>query len=60
RDVYKRQVLLTAHPETCDSLAELLGWEGAWEAEAAEPSGAVLVGRYPETAVALDALLTGA
>ena len=53
-------LLLAAHPATCDALADLLGCEGAWETEAAEPSGAALVGRYPETAVALEALLTGA
>ncbi|MFE6183279.1 hypothetical protein ACFQ6U_02335 [Streptomyces sp. NPDC056465] len=54
-----RAALLAAHPETCDSLAELLGCEGTWAAEAQEPSGAVLVGRHPETAAALEALLTG-
>ncbi|MCX5417275.1 DUF5682 family protein [Streptomyces sp. NBC_00059] len=52
-----RAVLLAAHPETCDSLAELLGCEGTWETEA--PSGAILVGRHPETAEALEALLAG-
>lgn len=55
----RRAVLLAAHPETCDSLAELLGCEGAWEVEAEEPSGAVLVSRHPETAAALEALLAG-
>ncbi|MFJ8881865.1 hypothetical protein ACIRJR_00450 [Streptomyces sp. NPDC102402] len=56
----RRAVLLAAHPETCDSLAELLGCEGTWEAEIPEPSGAVLVGRHPETAAAVEALLAGA
>ncbi|MFB4421294.1 DUF5682 family protein [Streptomyces sp. QL37] len=55
----RRAVLLAAHPETCDSVAELLGCEGTWEAEAPAPSGAVLVGRHPETATALEALLAG-
>ncbi|MFE9724304.1 hypothetical protein ACFYQ5_12130 [Streptomyces sp. NPDC005794] len=55
----RRAVLLAAHPETCDSVAELLGYEGTWEAEAPAPSGAVLVGRHPETAAALEALLAG-
>ncbi|MGW0790126.1 hypothetical protein ACWD04_18190 [Streptomyces sp. NPDC002911] len=55
----RRAVLLAAHPETCDSVAELLGYEGTWEAEAPASSGAVLVGRHPQTAAALEALLAG-
>lgn len=52
-------VLLTAHPDTCDALADLLGWEGTWEKADPGPPGAALVGRYPDTAVALEMLLTG-
>ncbi|WP_255953780.1 DUF5682 family protein [Streptomyces odontomachi] len=51
--------LLVAHPATCDALAELLGCDGEWETADAAPSGAVLTGRYPETAAALEALLVG-
>ncbi|MEV2246371.1 hypothetical protein [Streptomyces sp. NPDC049970] len=54
-----RAALLVAHPETCDSVAELLGCAGTWEAEAPVPSDAVLVGRHPETAAALETLLAG-
>ncbi|UNO44102.1 hypothetical protein KGS77_21295 [Streptomyces sp. MST-110588] len=50
--------LLTAHPATCDAVATLLGCEGTWEQPDAGPPGAVLVGRHPDTAVALEALLT--
>ncbi|MFC8077137.1 hypothetical protein ACFUN8_16605 [Streptomyces sp. NPDC057307] len=52
--------LLTAYPATCDAVADLLGYEGTWETTAsAGPSGAVLTRRHPETAEALEALLTG-
>ncbi|MDX3325677.1 DUF5682 family protein [Streptomyces sp. ME02-6979-3A] len=54
-----RAALLAAHPETCDSLAALMGCEGPWETEPPAPSGAVLAGRHPETATALEALLAG-
>ncbi|MFF2729127.1 hypothetical protein ACFVS9_14650 [Streptomyces sp. NPDC058008] len=54
-----RAALLGAYPETCDSVAELLGCEGVWETETPDPSGAVLVGRHPETAEAVELLLTG-
>ncbi|MDI3407018.1 hypothetical protein QIS96_24790 [Streptomyces sp. B-S-A6] len=67
----KRSTLLVAHPQTCDALAGLLGYDGAWAS--ADPGadagsgtgsgtgggGAVLVGRHPETAAALGALLGG-
>ncbi|WP_326701781.1 DUF5682 family protein [Streptomyces sp. NBC_01754] len=49
--------LLAAHPAACDAVAELLGCEGMWET--AGPPGAVLTGLYPDTAAALEALLTG-
>ncbi|MEU9851341.1 hypothetical protein [Streptomyces sp. NPDC047985] len=52
--------LLAAHPATCDAVASLLGCDGSWEAVETGPSGAALVGRHPETAVALEALLAGA
>ncbi|MFE3516337.1 hypothetical protein [Streptomyces sp. NPDC059166] len=52
-----RSALLAAHPETCDSLAELLGCPVRWEAGHPVPSGALLLGRHPETAQALGALL---
>lgn len=49
--------LLSAHPATCDALADLLGCEGTWETAEATPAGAALLARHPETATALDALL---
>ncbi|MDV9194709.1 DUF5682 family protein [Streptomyces sp. Wh19] len=53
--------LLAAHPATCDAVAGLLGWEGTWEtAEPDRPADAALLGRHPETAVALEVLLSGA
>ncbi|WP_432102325.1 hypothetical protein [Streptomyces sp. bgisy091] len=52
-----RSELLAAHPETCDSLAELLGCSGPWEAATPASPGALLLGRHPETAEALGALL---
>lgn len=54
-----RALLLAAHPETCDSLAELLGCEDTWDTEAAAPTGSLLTARHPETAEALEALLAG-
>ncbi|GGK96126.1 hypothetical protein Sme01_31580 [Sphaerisporangium melleum] len=48
--------LLAAHPATCDAVATLLGCDGAWEAAA--PRGAELLDRHPDTALALEALLT--
>ncbi|MFJ5197460.1 hypothetical protein ACIQCQ_36045 [Streptomyces sp. NPDC088394] len=53
--------ILAAHPATCDAVAGLLGWEVTWEtAEPDRPAGAALLGRHPETAVALEVLLSGA
>ncbi|WP_405708424.1 MULTISPECIES: hypothetical protein [unclassified Streptomyces] len=53
--------LLAEHPATCDAVANLLGCEGTWQtAEAGRPAGAVLTGRHPETAAALEVLLAGA
>lgn len=52
--------LLAAHPETCDAVAGLLGWEGTWESlGSGRAAGAVLAGRHPDTAMALAALLAG-
>lgn len=53
--------LLAAHPATCDAVADLLGWDGTWLTPAQEDSaarGALLLDRHPETAKALEALLT--
>ncbi|WP_375165407.1 hypothetical protein [Streptomyces sp.] len=49
--------LLAAHPATCDAVADLLGCDGAWVA-AGPSSGAALTARHPETAKALESLLT--
>ncbi|OPC78149.1 hypothetical protein B4N89_38785 [Embleya scabrispora] len=52
--------LLVAHPHTCDVVARLLGCEDTWEQGAGEePRGAALLGRYPATAEAVEALLAG-
>ncbi|WP_329527888.1 hypothetical protein [Streptomyces sp. NBC_01462] len=51
--------LLAAHPGTCDAVATLLGCEGTWRTADPGPSGAALAARHPDTAVALEALLTG-
>ncbi|MFF1649085.1 hypothetical protein [Streptomyces sp. NPDC058240] len=52
--------LLAAHPATCDAVASLLGCEGTWETADSGPAGVALIGRHPDTAVALEALLAGA
>ncbi|WP_369243831.1 hypothetical protein [Streptomyces sp. R41] len=52
--------LLTAHPATCDAVASLLGCDGAWGSADLRPRGAELVGRHPDTAVALEVLLADA
>ncbi|MFI7498176.1 hypothetical protein ACIBVL_06590 [Streptomyces sp. NPDC049687] len=49
--------LLSAHPTTCDALADLLGYEGTWSAGEATASPVVLLTRHPHTATALEALL---
>ncbi|HET9381664.1 MAG TPA: hypothetical protein VFP69_12640 [Streptomyces sp.] len=49
--------LLRAHPAACDAVARLLGCEGEWAAPDTGPAGAALLGRHPETAAALEALL---
>ncbi|MCX5138579.1 DUF5682 family protein [Streptomyces sp. NBC_00338] len=52
--------LLAAHPATCDAVAGLLGCEGTWEDSGpGGQEGVALVGRHPDTARALEALLAG-
>ncbi|MFD9219445.1 hypothetical protein ACFWDI_05290 [Streptomyces sp. NPDC060064] len=51
--------LLAAHPATCDAVARLLGCDGTWETADPGPQGAALVGRHPDTAMALEVLLAG-
>lgn len=52
--------LLAAYPATCDAVAGLLGYEGSWQTADPAPPGALLVARHPDTAAALEVLLTGA
>ncbi|MER7679866.1 hypothetical protein [Streptomyces sp. NPDC096934] len=52
------QALLAAHPVTCDAVAALLGCEGTWRAADPGPAGAALTALHPDTAVALEELLT--
>ncbi|MFE6550760.1 hypothetical protein ACFVHS_20520 [Streptomyces sp. NPDC057746] len=52
--------LPAAHPATCDAVATLLGWDGAWQPATAGPEGATLLARHPETAAALEVLLATA
>ncbi|QXV57708.1 DUF5682 family protein [Amycolatopsis sp. TNS106] len=49
--------LLAAHPATCDAVAGLLGCEEPWGGTA--PTGLMLLERYPDSAVALEEVLTG-
>lgn len=50
--------LLAAHPATTDALARLLGCDGTWTTTDSEPAGAELLDRHPDTAAALEALLS--
>jgi hypothetical protein len=52
--------LLAAHPAACDAVAALLGCDDGWRTPdtASPPRGAALPARHPDTAVALDALLS--
>ncbi|MGW5176890.1 hypothetical protein ACWERY_21380 [Streptomyces sp. NPDC004082] len=52
--------LLTAHPATCDAVADLLGCDGVWETPDEGPAGAALTARHPATAEALAVLLDSA
>ncbi|MGX5183348.1 hypothetical protein ACWKT5_11140 [Streptomyces avermitilis] len=49
--------LLAAHPATCDAVASLLGCDGTWQTADPVPEGGQLIGRHPDTAVALESLL---
>ncbi|MFG2510771.1 hypothetical protein [Streptomyces sp. NPDC048584] len=50
--------LLTAHPATCDAVAELLGCEEGWaSSELPAPSGAALLTAHPATCDAVAELL---
>lgn len=49
--------LLAAHPASCDAVAGLLGCEEPWGSTA--PAGLALLQRYPESAAALEEVLTG-
>ncbi|MET7854045.1 hypothetical protein ABZT48_39000 [Streptomyces avermitilis] len=49
--------LLAAHPGTCDAVASLLGCDGTWQTADPDPEGVQLIGRHPDTAVALESLL---
>jgi hypothetical protein len=51
--------LLAAYPATCDALAGLLGCDEPWASAAPTAAGAALLGRHPDTALALEALLAG-
>jgi hypothetical protein len=52
-------VLLAAHPAACDALAGLLGCEEGWSVAGTGGQGLALLERHPDTATALEALLTG-
>ncbi|WP_405860306.1 DUF5682 family protein [Streptomyces sp. NBC_00090] len=51
--------LLPAHPATCDALAELLGCDSPWAPAGAAPRTPSLTARHPDTARAVESLLTG-
>ncbi|CCK26174.1 hypothetical protein BN159_1795 [Streptomyces davaonensis JCM 4913] len=58
-DVRLGAALLSAHPATCDAVAELLGCEAGWEESGASaaPSGVALLTAYPATCDAVAELL---
>ncbi|MFJ8629899.1 hypothetical protein [Streptomyces sp. NPDC093568] len=59
-DVRHGAALLTAHPSTCDAVAELLGYDGVWaqpESEVPFPSGVGLLATHPATCDAVAELL---
>ncbi|MFI9454302.1 DUF5682 family protein [Amycolatopsis sp. NPDC052450] len=49
--------LLAAHPAACDAVAGLLGCDEPWGSGA--PTGLTLLERYPDSAAALEEVLTG-
>ncbi|WP_406099076.1 DUF5682 family protein [Streptomyces sp. NBC_01013] len=51
--------LPAAYPGTCDAVAALLGCDGTWESDESGGAGVALAGRYPDSALALEALLAG-
>ena len=53
----ERVALLAAHPATCDAVADLLGYDGAWAHDAEAPRGVGLLTEHPATAAALEVLL---
>ncbi|WAZ25276.1 hypothetical protein STRCI_006759 [Streptomyces cinnabarinus] len=58
-DVRRGAALLSAHPATCDAVAELLGCDAGWEEAGAPaaPSGVALLTAYPATCDAVAELL---
>lgn len=57
-DVHRGATLLTTHPSTCDAVAELLGYDGAWaQSEVPLPSGVGLLSTHPSTCDAVAELL---
>ncbi|MFC5213003.1 hypothetical protein [Streptomyces coerulescens] len=57
-DVRRGAALLTAHPSTCDAVAELLGYDGVWaQSEAPSPSGVGLLSTHSATCDAVVDLL---
>ncbi|MFI9106084.1 DUF5682 family protein [Streptomyces fildesensis] len=52
--------LLAAHPATCDAVASLLGCEETWDTAGPESRGAALAALHPDTATALEVVLSGA
>lgn len=52
--------LLAAHPATCDAVASLLGCEETWDTVGPESRGAALAALHPDTATALEVVLSGA
>ncbi|MGW5466793.1 hypothetical protein [Streptomyces chartreusis] len=57
-DVHRGASLLTTHPATCDAVADLLGYDGAWaQSEVPLPSGVGLLATHPATCDAVAELL---
>ncbi|MFH8699952.1 hypothetical protein [Streptomyces chartreusis] len=57
-DVRRGAALLTAHPATCDAVAELLGYDGVWaQSEVPFSSGMGLLASHPATCDAVAELL---
>ncbi|MFH8799013.1 hypothetical protein ACH4F6_05340 [Streptomyces sp. NPDC017936] len=57
-DVRRGAALLTAHPATCDAVADLLGCDDGWtQPDAPAPSGTALLAAHPATCDAVAGLL---